>query len=163
MKALSLIQPYATLIMLGYKQYETRSWLTKHRGLLGIHASAGKPAWAREVCKTDPYIKSALDKHGLTFDTLPRGAMLGTCEVKQVLTIIAAGPILLGCCQPSALSAMERAAGDYTPGRYAWQLNNVQQLMPVPCKGALSLWEVPTEVKAQFRSVTAEQEGGAAE
>jgi hypothetical protein len=43
MKAISLIQPYATLIMLGLKTNETRSWDTKYDGPLVIHASAGKP------------------------------------------------------------------------------------------------------------------------
>lgn len=38
MKALTLIQPWATLIMLGEKQIETRSWNTKYRGKLAIHA-----------------------------------------------------------------------------------------------------------------------------
>jgi hypothetical protein len=36
----------------------------------------------------------------------------------------------------------ELSFGDYTPGRYAWILENVQALPgPIPCKGALGLWE----------------------
>jgi hypothetical protein len=38
MKALTLIQPWATLVALGEKQIETRSWDTKYRGPLAIHA-----------------------------------------------------------------------------------------------------------------------------
>jgi hypothetical protein len=38
----------------------------------------------------------------------------------------------------------ERAFGDYTPGRYGWVLESVEPFPePVPCKGALGLWEVP--------------------
>ncbi|GAA3940565.1 hypothetical protein [Hymenobacter algoricola] len=160
MKALSLIQPYATLIMLGYKQYETRSWSTKHRGTLAIHASAGKPAWARKVCQENMHIRQVLSAHGLTFDTLPRAAVLGICQVNHMLKI----------CAPSAaeseheieagdLRPVEVACGDYTPGRWAWDLDKVLELpTPIPQKGALSIWELPTEVeeaiKAQSQAVS---------
>ena len=140
MKALSLIQPYATLILLGYKSYETRSWQTSHRGTLAIHASAGKPAWARQVAETDRYIKAALAKHGLTFDTLPRGAILGTVGVSRMNAIDQAFI--------SQLSPLEFACGDYSiPGRYAWELYQPLALPePVPCRGALSIWEVPADI-----------------
>jgi activating signal cointegrator 1 len=134
MKALSLIQPYATLILLGYKLYETRSWDTKHRGPLAIHASAGKPAWARQQALSDPVICEVLERHGLTFDTLPRGVVLGSAEV------VSTHPTL----SLSDLSIEELAVGDYTPGRFAWRLANTIVLPePIPCKGALSLWELP--------------------
>jgi hypothetical protein len=143
MKAISLIQPYATLIMLGYKQYETRSWATKHRGLLGIHASAGKPAWAREVAATDPEISTILEQHNLKFDDLPRGQLLGTCVVDSMHKMDETWDLVL--------SDTEIACGDYSNGRYAWALSHVWVFpKPIPCRGALSLWEVPAEVKDQF-------------
>ena len=40
MKALSLTEPYATLIRKGIKTIETRSWKTSYRGKLYIHASS---------------------------------------------------------------------------------------------------------------------------
>jgi len=155
MKALSLIQPYATLIMLGYKQYETRSWDTKHRGPLAIHASVGKPAWAREVAATCPEISAILKRHGLTFDTLPRGVVLGACDVKETLLIMHGAPRdKEGWLDPSLISATEEACGDYTPGRYAWRLTQVMATgIPIPCKGALSLWQVPDEVYNQLPQV----------
>lgn len=146
MKAISLIQPFATLIMLGYdfKHHETRSWSTTHRGKLAIHASAGRPGWAREAAET-PLIKAALAEHGLSFDTLPRGAVLGTVDVVDMHRITAEFV--------ATLTPMEVAAGDYTPdaGRWAWQLENREPFgAPVACKGALSLWEVPREVAHDF-------------
>ena len=152
MKALSLIQPYATLIMLGHKQYETRSWATQHRGRLAIAASAGKPAWARKVCETDPLIAQVLAEQGLTFDTLPRGAVLGVVRVNTMLKIVKAGTgAALAICDPALLKPLEVAAGDYEPGRWAWALSHVQAFAePIPCKGALSLWTVPEAVEAQF-------------
>lgn len=38
MKAVTISQPFATLVALGAKTLETRSWATKHRGDLAIHA-----------------------------------------------------------------------------------------------------------------------------
>jgi activating signal cointegrator 1 len=43
MKALSLMQPWATLLICGEKTVETRSWRTSHRGLLAVHASKTFP------------------------------------------------------------------------------------------------------------------------
>lgn len=152
MKAISLLQPWATLIMLGYKQYETRSWATKHRGPLVIHASLGKPKEARQVAEKDPEISRILRRHGLRFDSLPRGVILGEVKVKGMLEIIEPGRgIRLGCCDPDLLKPEERAAGDYTPGRWAWQLAKPIELNKhVPCRGSLSVWQVPAEVAAQF-------------
>jgi hypothetical protein len=146
MKAISLIQPYATLIMMGYKLLETRSWQTSHRGTLAIHASAGKPAWARQVCLTDPHIRAILHKHGMSFDgpAMPRGAILGTVGVRGI------HPINEGLI--ANLSPLEIACGDYSmPGRFAWELFGAVPLNePIACRGALSVWEVPTEVVAQI-------------
>ena len=44
-KALTLWQPWASLIAWGEKQYETRSWSTEYRGLLAIHASKRETEW----------------------------------------------------------------------------------------------------------------------
>lgn len=143
MKAVSLIQPYATLIMLGYKQYETRSWSTKHRGPLAIAASAGKPKWARDVAENCPIISELLARHGFTFDTLPRGGVLGVCDVVEMNSIDV-------YFIENNITVEEEAAGDYSmPGRWAWLLDNVRPLPSiVGCKGALSVWTVPESLAA---------------
>lgn len=43
MKALSIKQPFASLIVLGIKDIENRTWYTNYRGRIYVHASA-KPA-----------------------------------------------------------------------------------------------------------------------
>lgn len=43
LKAITLYQPWATLVALGVKTIETRSWQTKHRGPIAIHAGAKAP------------------------------------------------------------------------------------------------------------------------
>jgi len=42
LKAITILQPWASLIACGAKQIETRSWATKYRGQLAIHAGKQK-------------------------------------------------------------------------------------------------------------------------
>ena len=51
-------------------------------------------------------------------------------------------------CQPSY---PECAFGKYAAGRFAWVLEHVRTIEPVPCRGR-SLWEVPEDVEARIRS-----------
>lgn len=154
MKAITLIQPYATLIALGYKTNETRSWSTTHRGLLAIHAGLGQPSWAREAAENDPVIAAILERHGLTFATLPRGRVLAVADVagmRRIVSVVHANsPHEVA---PSQLTPEEHASGDYTPGRWAWQLRNVQVLKePTACSGAQSIWLVPADIALRIES-----------
>ncbi|MEY2355573.1 ASCH domain-containing protein [Lysinibacillus capsici] len=67
MKAITIKQPWATLIALGEKRFETRSWQTKYRIPIAIHA--GK-TMDMEYCEYLP-IKRALQKHGIDNADLP--------------------------------------------------------------------------------------------
>lgn len=55
MKALSLTQPWASLIAIGAKRVETRSWSTNHRGPVAIHAAKGFPKFARDLVWAEPF------------------------------------------------------------------------------------------------------------
>lgn len=135
MKALTLIQPWATLIVAGHKHFETRSWQTSYRGPVLIHA--GKKVdrrWADWLMeKGYPSAPDLAD--------LPTGAVVGVAEVVGMWStnrFLPQGP--------------EYDYGDYSPNRWAWQLANVVRLAePVPCRGQLNLWEPPAEVLAEVR------------
>lgn len=132
MKALTIWQPWAQLIANGAKSYETRSWPAP-RTLIGqriaIHAAK---RWDRELhatCLEDPF-RSALLGFSSPSD-LPRGAVLATAR-------------LLECSPTEAISPSraERLFGDWTPGRFAWLLVDVEVLKkPVPARGAQGLWD----------------------
>lgn len=132
MKVCSLIQPWATLVVIGAKERETRSWPTSYRGPIAIHASAGMPKWAKDACRFPP-IQEALSKAGYkTWRDLPRGAILGVSEITGVQRI---GP-------ENTPPAPEVYFGDYTPGRYQWFLGPARALpAPIPAKGSLGLWD----------------------
>jgi hypothetical protein len=135
MKALSLIQPYATLVLAGAKRYETRSWSTTHRGLLAIHASRTVPLGIQHACAEEPF-RSALRAAGYESTVeLPRGVLLGTVEL---LDVIRADRL-----DQTQLSAEELAFGDFGPGRYAWLLANPQLLaVPVALQGQRGLFKI---------------------
>jgi hypothetical protein len=78
MKALSIIQPWATLIVIGAKHLETRSWTTPYRVPLLIHASAKLPKNFQKFKFThDEYFKDFITD----MEQLPYGAVIGKAEL----------------------------------------------------------------------------------
>jgi hypothetical protein len=149
MKTLSVIQPWASLILLGKKRFETRSWKTAHRGPLLIHSSAKIPPAAQGLCYQEPF-KTALASLLLPYKpptapdgnvwNLPRGALLGIVELVNVVTVEQARAQI-------GLDADELAFGDYRPGRYAWELAVVEVFQePLKVPGHLGLWDVPEQL-----------------
>ena len=144
MKALTLTQPWATLVANGSKRIETRSWSTLYRGHLAIHAAKGYPKWAKETCEEEDFA-TALDQE---VAGLPTGCVLAVCRLVsciptrelQTNRLIECDPT--ASCGPFLLTAKERRFGDYEPGRWAWLLADVTRLPnPIYVKGALGLWE----------------------
>ncbi|QSB09687.1 ASCH domain-containing protein [Lysinibacillus fusiformis] len=142
MKAITIKQPWATLIALGEKRFETRSWQTKYRGPIAIHA--GK-TMDMEYCEYPP-IKRALQRHGIENEDLPLGFVIATAELIDCHLIpneLSAAGIDIG----KILKGDELYFGDFMDGRYAWELNKVKVLSePEPAKGKLSLWEWKEEM-----------------
>ncbi len=124
MKALTLHQPWASAIAAGLKRYETRSWATIYRGPLAIHAGKSVPAYAREDYEFAP---TAIAR------PMPLGAVVCVAD-------------LIACHRTEdradAVSFEERGWGDWSPGRFAWELTNLRVLAPpIPARGAQGLWE----------------------
>lgn len=140
-RALSLTQPWASLVAIGAKEWETRSWPTPYRGQVAIHASKGYPRNCRELESEEPFM-SAL-KRGLTNPhALPTGSIIALADLEECLPTEAVLP---------RIGENEKAFGDYYPGRYAYRLAHVLQLpRPIPCRGALGFWPIPDDVVAQI-------------
>lgn len=140
MRAVTIRQPWATLIALGEKRFETRSWATKHRGAIAIHA--GK-AVDKKAC-AHPAIKTILSKHGYsTPNDLPIGAVIATGVLMDCWQSFTqeAQVVLESAGRIKNINAFEECVGDYTEGRYAWELDQMNILQkPIPAKGYLSLW-----------------------
>ncbi len=97
MKCLTLWQPWATLVAVGAKQFETRSWPCHHRGPLAIHASMTDPygnyairtsirrnfdLWA-DALKGQCRINTT--KKQIDLDGLPRGHVVGITRMVDCL------------------------------------------------------------------------------
>lgn len=120
MKALSLKQPWAELVVSGKKTIETRFWNTTFRGKFLIHAS-----------KTPN--DEAMRAFG--FSTLPTGCIVGEAELVDVKTYD----------DKTAWDADERkhlARSAWTKKRYGYLLKNVRRCEPKPYKGKLNFFDV---------------------
>jgi hypothetical protein len=132
MKVLSLLQPWATLVVTGIKKIETRSWNTKYRGDLLIHASMGKAGSL--LTKEPPFTKYISD-----FNKLPFGKIIGKVTLQEVIPV---EELNLSYDLINQLTIEEKAFGDYGFGRYGWVLTDPVKLeSPIASKGHLHLWE----------------------
>lgn len=87
MKAISIRQPWAWLIVNGYKDIENRTWNTKYRGQVLIHAASGLTKHeynaALEICRA---INPNLPVNIPSYESIERGGIVGyayitgTCE-----------------------------------------------------------------------------------
>jgi activating signal cointegrator 1 len=148
-RILSLTEPWASLVAVGAKRIETRSWPTKVCGPIGIHASLKMPNWAID-CLWDEAFSAPLVQAGVltpeqvgeTYKRVPaffpRGHIIAVCELVDCFKFT-----------PETVAAIgepERSFGDYTLGRYGFRLANVRRLdTPVPARGALGFWHYDLE------------------
>lgn len=168
MKAISLTQPFATLVALGQKKIETRSWCTSFRGPLAIHAAKGladlkNEAGLMNLCRREPFRSVLVSAGYLGTPALPRGAIVAVCTLLDCVPTQHPGivnepgkPWFTGARKgvgqhyyevPPPPDSNEFAFGDYSPGRFAWLLGDVRALPePVPAKGHLGLWDYEGEL-----------------
>ncbi len=126
MKAISLEQPFASLVSIGAKTIETRHWSTNYRGPLAIHSAN---TFNQVV---DSYSRSILSSAGLDCEQLPLGKIIATARLVSCKKIISSE---IPCYPQLAFS-------DFTPGWYALELADIKPLViPIPAKGHAQLWE----------------------
>jgi len=133
MKALSVWQPWASLIAMGLKRYETRSWWTSYRGPLVI--CAAKRNYDVNEAATLFY-KADPDRHVSEILWLPKGMAL--CVVE-----------LVSCSRTDGLpvAVPERLLGDFSRFRFAWELKNLKPFVePFSVRGRQRLFDVDDEL-----------------
>lgn len=127
MKVLSLTEPCATLIKEKKKLIETRSWKTNYRGELYIHASKTKipKEWRQN-----------LEFMSLVKDTpLNYGKII--CKCKLVDCIYMTEDFVN---EIKINNQEEYICGDYKEGRYAWILEDIEDIKPILATGHLGVW-----------------------
>jgi hypothetical protein len=113
MKALSIRQPWAWLIVNGIKPVENRTWSTKYRGPLLIHAGLA-------LAKTS--IEEIERRFGVSIDSeqLLFGGVVGVAELVDIV---------------------DDHASPFFEGPFGWVLRRPRALRFMPCPGKLGLFE----------------------
>ena len=149
-KAITLYQPWASLVAMGEKMIETRSWSTRYRGELAIHASKRFSPEEQKFCNREPFRSALVANNVCRIERdLPLGMVIAVCKLVDCVIIDPENPIIIGTIVDLRLEKEvfippdepELSFGDYTPGRYAWILDEVRMLPdPIPASGMLGLW-----------------------
>ncbi len=152
MKAISIWEPWASLIACGAKHWETRSWPTSYRGPLLICASKkGLPAYELQRLLSTwefqgglaPLVGKPLDLStktwsGVKLEHLQFGMAVAICKLAD--------------CRPTGSLTQDeigtnRPFGDFWPGHFAWQLKNIFRIeKPFPVHGRQGLFDVPNDL-----------------
>lgn len=122
MKALSIRQPWAWLIVHGGKDIENRSWHTKFRGRFLVHASQGMTS--NEFTQVLLYCA----ERGLPMpdrDEMQRGGIIGSVEL---------------------VDSLDTSSSPWYMGQKGFLLRDPKPLLFTPCKGRLGFFEVPDEL-----------------
>lgn len=159
-RALTLYQPWATLMAIGAKPDETRGWAAPQSLEIGealaIHAGLRDPAIGLQELGPEGARAAlhAMQRAGIDVNQPPpTGCVLSIHEFR-------------GCrrawLRKDDLPAAERLFGDYSYGRYAWQLPLLYRLpKPNPCRGHQGLWPwEPTKDVEEWLRDLACAEGG---
>lgn len=157
MKVISLLQPWATLVVIGAKKIETRSWNTKYTGTILIHASK-RWDWelsdivtkigAQQILRDAGY-HALSPVNGKAKTNLPLGHIIGKVEIlgtesSDLITSLVPGQKMRHSDSNTTfeLTEQEKNFGDYSSGRYGWFLSNPKKFIhPIPAVGKLSLWD----------------------
>jgi ASCH domain len=143
-KAISLWQPWASLIILGYKHFETRSWPTSYRGKLLI-CSAKKDS--EDLHSTYLYLaeQCGIDTTKYPWKALPKGYAVAICDLVDCVKMT---PAFI-----ASQSETQLRCGDWKPGRFAWKLENIQPIEPIPIRGKQGLWDVDLPMLEQIQAL----------
>ena len=122
MKVLTIKEPWATLIIDGYKKYEFRSWKTNYRGKILIHAGMSLE-------------RDMLEKFKDYNLRCTKGAIIGEAEITDCILVDEEFNEKIRKINPIVYGRSNHVEN------YAWKLENVIKYdKPIPVKGKLGLW-----------------------
>lgn len=126
MKVITIKQPFASLIAEGLKEYEFRTWRTKYRGDILIHAGLGVD-------------KKAMKKFEHLNLEYPSGCIIAKVTITDCIKINEEERIMLKQKNELVYSGI---IDDKEWSGYGFKLENVEKIKPINIKGKLSLWEI---------------------
>jgi hypothetical protein len=162
---LTLTEPWATLVVLGEKEWETRSWPTSYRGPLLIQAAKTMPPYAQQACMYDPFTTVLARHHVKLPNARPEdlggartqrlfgfdfGSIIGAVDLADTARTEKVAGALNTIHSDRAFCELE--FGDYTIGRWAFRFARPRRFAsPIPVRGSLGIWTLDS------KSDTAEQ------
>ena len=126
MKAITIKQPWATLIAKGYKKYEFRTWRTKYRGDILIHAGKGID-------------KKAMKKFEHLNLEYPSGFIIAKAKITDCIEVNSKFRNHLNDINPLVYSSIIK----HTEWKgYGFKIDEVEEILHIKINGKLSLWDL---------------------
>lgn len=137
-KVVSILEPWASLIKEKVKYIETRSWSTKYRGELYIHAS--RKTVSAQIATEHKIAKQAKTNYDVLLNLLHDtdfnyGCIIAKCKLVDCIYMTEE------FIEKVKKNHNEYVSGVYNVGRYAWILEDIEVITPIPAKGQLGIWE----------------------
>ena len=122
MKVLTIKEPWATLIIEGYKKYEFRNWKTNYRGKILIHAGLS--------------LESDMLKRFKDYNlSCSKGEIIGGADLVDCILVDEKLNRELMNIEPIVYGRSNHIE------KYAWKLENIKKYnKKIPIKGKLGLW-----------------------
>jgi hypothetical protein len=127
-KVIVIRQPWAWLIVNGFKNIENRSWATRYRGKLLIQASASRPSKQR----LEEFRAYARKRGAKLPDQFEYGGIIGSVWLQDCVT---------------------EYRSKWFEGPVGWVLSKPKKIRFVPMKGQLGLFDPPQQVLAQIKRI----------
>ena len=125
MKVIVIRQPWAWLIVNGFKDIENRTWTTRYRGTLLIQASASRPTKSKLED-----IRLFARKRGVKLpEEFERGGIIGSVKLEDCVT---------------------SSRSKWFEGPVGWTLSKPKKLKFIPLKGQLGLFDPPKRLLAKL-------------
>ena len=144
MNAITLHQPWASLMAAQLKYIETRGWMPPSRCVfkrMALHASSKRS-------KHYPRLHMrALERHYGPLWQMPFGAVVATAMLMAVCQVVGhsdSGELLYTLVEgrepPDGIG--ENPWGDFSLGRYLWVFGDIRELdTPIPARGRQKVWQ----------------------
>ena len=132
MKVITIKQPWATLIAKGYKEYEFRTWKTKYRGEILIHAGKG----------TDKEAMTRFEDLKLEY---PEGCIIAKAKITDCIYVDDNFRKRVIPKNPNVYKSLNRTEWE----GYGFKIEEVEEIRPIKINGKLSFWEYDYNVNGE--------------
>jgi ASCH domain-containing protein len=135
-KAITIRQPWAHAVIHGWKPIENRSWSTRVRGTIAIHAA--QKAEEKEFFEflRSKGLEGSVALEAASARSLPHSAVIGIVDIVDCVT---------------------SSHSPWFEGPFAFVLANPRPLHPIACRGGLQIFDLDPSVTQEIERQLAER------